>query len=113
MVSAVSSGYYKRITNWWSRRARYVAAFETLGSLYDGRSDEFEERAIRSQLRRMGVPVDPVLTDAQVLDEVYWEPDGADNYEARLRAYRVANDVRRPNIVNHPRRPKRRFRKSY
>lgn len=96
-----------------SKRELFLACMRELGSLYGSGFDEVEEKNIRSELRRMGVPVDPVPAEPRSLDEIYWEPDGADNYERRLRDYRVANDVTRPHIVNHPRttRPKRRFRR--
>lgn len=84
------TGYYRRITNWWSAHSRRVAAFEELGSLYDGANDEFEERAIRAQLRRMGIPVDPVLADVpQALEETYWEGDAADGFARRRLARRT------------------------
>lgn len=100
-----------RLRPYWTRsqmREARVEAFKVTGSLYGDSYDELEERDIRAQLRHMGVPIDPVLTSApEALAETYWEGDGADNYEARLRDYRVANDVRRPHIVHHPRRSKR------
>lgn len=94
----------------WEQRELRIDAFKETGSLYGNAFDSLEEQAIRSELRRMGVPVDPVLGGARVLDEVYWEGDGADSYERRLRDYRVANAVTRAHVINHPapRRKKRR-----
>lgn len=87
-----------------SRRQLALACMRQLGSLYGASWEAMEERAIRSELRRMGIPVDPVLGEPRVLEEDYWEPSGADNYERRLRDYRVANGVLRPAIVHKPRR---------
>jgi hypothetical protein len=87
-----------------SRRQLLLACMRQLGSLYGSTYDALEERHIRAELRRMGVPVDPVLSEPRALEEDYWEPSGADNYERRLRDYRVANDVRRPAIVHKRRR---------
>lgn len=90
------SAYYRTVTNWWCARSRRVAAFKTLGSLYDGANDELEERAIRTQLRRMGIPIDPVLSDVpQALEETYWEPDGPEGVARRQRDYRVAHNSKR------------------